>query len=92
MNESEPDQESYLKDKKAYLFDIGELSCYVTYDTKQGSGSAEEGGEPAEIYLGCDVDGVLSHKVDLTKLRDIQAWIHLTFSANYDSENPSSYL
>ena len=66
---------SLVADKKANLFDIGQLSCYVSYDTLPTEqlviGQEGEREEDPGPYLACDIDKVESHRIHLNTLRDI---------------------
>jgi len=71
-----------IKDTKAYLFKLeNSVGCYITRSEVTTSNKVIVDGP----WLQCDSgDGLgLMIKIDLAELPDMKAWMHITYSANY---------
>ena len=79
-----------IKDTKAYLFKlVNGVGCYITRTETVENQKIVTGGPWLRCESG-DTNGTGDIEVDLAELPDIQAWMHLTFSAIYNPASASS--
>ncbi len=62
------------------------VGCYITRFESEDT-TVKEG-----PWLRCELDdtGVIDVEIELSKLPDIQSWMHLTYSAQYQQHSPKS--